>query len=401
MLGAQQIAMVRSVYRYRIWLRFIFGFFGIFFTLGTLATALDSLLVPPGARSQFLFVVLFLAFPAAYLLGLTFRARLVIEGSRLEMRGAFFQRTAERSEIEGIRVVGARFGSYRQFILKSGGRPISIHSGVKTDSRFDAWIEGIPDLNRRDRDALLAKIEQHPDLGDTPQARLASLVRARQINTAAMVAIVAAALGFNLSSGHWLVFCGIVLALAPFGLAWLCWRQPLLYGMFRRKLDPRTEASHALLISAFGLVFHMQQFNFVSLKPLWVGSALLALVTFAVYYAPTLSSGGKRALFATLMLAVLYAYGAVTMTDACLDSSAGKHYSARVLGGHVNRGRSTSYYLQLAPWGPLAGSGDVRVPSPLYHSTAPGDSVCLDLHPGWLHIPWFHVAACSGSRLVW
>lgn len=399
MLGAQKNAMSRSVYRYRIWQRFIFGFFGIFFTLGALATALDALIAPPSVRLQFLLILLLMAFPAAYLLGLTFRARLVIEGSRLAMRGAFLQRAIERSDIEGIRMIGARFGSYRKFVLKSGGRPISLHSGVKTDGNFQAWIEGIPDLNRRDRDALLERIRQHPGLGDTQEARLTALARAKQINIASMAVIAAAAVGFNLGSQKWIVFCGIVLAVAPFALAWLCWRRPLLYAMFRRKQDPRAEASHGLLISGFGLLFHMQEFNFLSLKPLLTGIVLMALTTFAVYYLPTLSSGGKRALLATLMVAVLYAYGAVTMSDACFDGSTGEHYSAAVLGGHVNHGRSTSYYLRLAPWGPVTGMGDVKVPSRLYHSTAPGDFVCLDLHPGWLHVPWFRVSACPGSRL--
>jgi hypothetical protein len=40
------------------------------------------------------------------------RSRLVIDGKRIEVRSAFQEKTAELSEVEGLRIVTTRYGSY-------------------------------------------------------------------------------------------------------------------------------------------------------------------------------------------------------------------------------------------------------------------------------------------------
>lgn len=399
MSGTQQVETTRKAYRYRGWRRCVSGLFGAFFSVGGVALLLDAAFIHTAHNAT---TVAFAALPlslGAYLLAVAFRPRIIIEGTRIDVRGALSERSATVSEIAGIRALPSRYGNVRQLVLKDGSSPITLRAGFKVDDDFRAWMQQIPDLDRRDREALLAEIQQREDLGATPEERLGALARARHKNIALLVVAAAAGGGFNFASAAWVRPCGVALALAPIVTAWLCWRWPLLFAVFKRRQDPRAETSYGLLIAAFGLLLHMGNFHFLTFRPLLPAMALLGVITLAGYYRAARSGYGNRVLVAIIFLAAIYAYGTVIMMDSCFDSSTGQHYSTTVLGRRVSRGRSTTYYLRLAPWGPVFMAQDVSVSSSLYHSTQRGDTVCLALHPGRLHAPWFRVASCSEAPL--
>lgn len=375
------------------------GLLGAFFSVGGGALLLDAAFLHAFHNSRtMVFAALSLSL-GAYLLAVALRPRIVIKGTRIDVRGALSARSATVSEIEGTRARPSRYGNLRQLVLKDGSSPITLRAGFKVDDDFRAWMQQIPDLDRRDREALLAEIQQREDLGATPEERLGALARARQKNIALLVLAAAAAAVFNFASAAWVRPCGVALVLAPMVTAWLCWRWPLLFAVFKRKQDPRAETSYGLLIAAFGLLLHMGDFHFLTFRPLLPGMVLLGVITLAGYYRAARSGYGSRVLVAVVFLAAIYAYGTVTMMDSCFDSSTGQPYSTTVLGSRVSRGRSTTYYLRLAPWGPVSVAQDVSVSSSLYRTTQRGETVCLALHPGRLNAPWFRVASCSEARL--
>lgn len=398
MSGAGQISTTRKVYRYKAWLRVISAFFGTFFAVGGAAILIDAAFLHTTRSS---IPVAFAAMPlgmAFYLIAVTFRPRIIIDGPCIEVRGIFTDRAASLSEIEGIRSRPSRYGNLRQLLLKDGGSPITLRSSFSVDDDYRAWMQQVPDLDVRDRDALLAQIEQSEELGATPEERLGALASARQKNIALAVLIGIAALGFDVGSGAWVQPCGVAVALAPILTAWMCWRSPLLFAVFKRKQDPRAETSYGLLIAAFALLIHMGPFHLLSFEPLLPGMALLGVVMVAANYRAALTGYGNRVLFVIVLLAALYAYGTLGMMNICFDSSAGDPYSTTVVGMHESHGRSTTYYLRLAPWGPVPFAQDVSVSSSLYRATSQGDSVCLMLHPGRLKAPWFRMINCSASQ---
>lgn len=399
MSETRQLEAVRRVYRYGRWRRAFCGLFGAFLMLGVVAMLLNMTLIHPQHDLRALLIAAMPFALAVYVLAAAFRPRIAIEGAGIDVRGAWRERSTRLSEIAGIRARPSRYGCVRQLILKDGSSPITIPSSFKVDEDFRSWLRQVPDLDVRDREALLAEIQQNEELGATPQERLAALARAQKENFVLLALVAAVAAGFNFGPAAWVVPCGVALALAPILAAWLCWRWPLFFAIFKRKQDPRAETSYGLLVAAFGLLLHMSGFHFLSFRPLLLGMALLGAGTVATYYRAVREGSGNRVLVAILALSALYAYGAVTMADVCFDSSGGEHYAATVMGGHIARGRSTTYYLRLAPWGPVATAQDVSVSARLYHATAQGDSVCPDLHPGWLKAPWFRVLSCSPSQL--
>lgn len=394
-MNATAPAALNRVYRYKWLQKCFYILFGAFFTLGGLSMTVTAI-ARPGAASSAVLAALILAL-GAYMLLLGLRARILINGASIEVRGAFRTLSADLNEIEGLRTLRSRYGSFRQLILKGGRGPITIRSRFKTDDDFRAWMQQIPDLDQRDRQALLAEIEQQQDLGSTPQERLGALNAAKRNATALLVIAVAAAIGLNFGSKPWLALCAVVLILGPFVAAFLCLRSPLLYTAFKRRADPRGEASYTLFACSLGMIYSMRGPHFLSFKPLMALMVLAAIALLIALFSPALKSGNRGALLALVAFAALYGLGAVAVSDVFFDQSQGTVYSAEVTGHHITHGRSTKYYLRLQPWGPVHVVEDVSVPSSLYRATAAGDTVCPELHPGRLNAPWFQVRACSNQ----
>lgn len=396
-MDATAQAALKRVYRYKWWRKCLCGLFGTLFTVGGLSALFTGLAHSGDLHRTWL---TFLLLPiGAYVLSLGFRSRIVIDGSRIEVYGAIRTRSVDLSEIEGFRTLQSRYGSFRQLILKNGLGPISIKSNFNTDDDYRAWMRQIPDLDQRDRQALLAEIEQQQDLGATPEERLGALKVAKRNATALVVIAAAAAVGLNFGAKSWpetwIETCAIVLILAPFAAAFLCLRTPLLYTAFKRRSDPRGEASYTLIISSLGMIFSMSEPHFVTVEPLMGLTVLMAFALLVVLFGPARKSGNRGALLALVAFAGLYGWGAIAAVDVLFDDSQGVVYAAQVVGEHVSRGRSTTYYLRLEPWGPVQAVEDVSVLSSVYDATSLGNTVCPELHPGWLHAPWFRVRACS------
>jgi tetratricopeptide (TPR) repeat protein len=93
----------------------------------------------------------------------------------------------------------------------------------------------------------------------------------------------------------------------------------------------------------------------------------------------------------------LLAYGGGAVLDTAIDRAPGRSYTVAVEDKRESSGRSTSYYLDLTPWGDRPAQ-EVRVPSRLYRQVGPGATVCVERHPGGLGAPWFEVDGCASPQ---
>jgi hypothetical protein len=190
-------------------------------------------------------------------------------------------------------------------------------------------------------------------------------------------------------------------AAAPLVTAVLLMREPLLYAIFKRKKDPRAELSPVLFISGFAFLFFIQQVNFVAATSLVGDAALVAVLWVAVFWRPasrSIQPGGV--MLAVVLAGLLYAWGVTAGANVALDGAPAVMYRTYVVGKYTvvthGRGSSTSYHLRLEPWGPYANSVmSMRVQHRLYSSTQVHDTVCINLHPGWLHARWYEAVPCS------
>jgi hypothetical protein len=128
--------------------------------------------------------------------------------------------------------------------------------------------------------------------------------------------------------------------------------------------------------------------------------ALIALVLVAAPFG-TLGQGGSvpGRIFALLFFVGFYGYGFTVVLNTQSDHGPRQSYRTLVTGKHTSSGRSTSYILELAPWGPMQKMNTISVSSREYGQATEGDSVCFALHPGALHIAWYVQRDCTGELL--
>ena len=386
--------LTRCEYRIKPWKKALSLILGFPLTVGSLFVFATSNLGPDRLAAR-ISTVFFLA-GGVYLLAWAFRSRLIIDGTRIEVRRAFSERSADLHEIEGYRTIYSRNGSYKQLRLRNGAGTISVSNDFETDGEFDAWLRKLPDLDNIDREAMLDEIKHQEGLGATPEDRMGALATAKTLAIFALVVVVALALVLNFADPILRLPAGLILAIGPMAVLMMVWRSPLLYAIFKRKADPRADLSFVLMVTSFAFLMRIRGVHMVSIVPM-----LPIIVVLAVFFLlPVFLSKGDGVnvfgrVFGLLFFAGLYGYGAAVAADGLLDSSAPAPYRATVMDKHETHGRSNSYTLYLAPWGPFESTNRLGVSSNAYRRTAIGDQVCLDLYPGTLHAPWYRHVSCS------
>jgi hypothetical protein len=332
-----------------------------------------------------------------YMALVALRSRLIIDGTQVRVQGAVRTRDFDLSQVEGYRTFKNRYQSFRVICLKDQAWKIPLMK-YASDESLDDWFASRKDLDLHDREQLLQQIDQDQELGATPEQRRGALAGAKQINIAACVVTGAAAAAFAWAPAEYRVAAMVVLALAPVAAAYMLYQQPLLYGLFKAKADPRADVSPALMISGFGLLLGATKVNFISTSLLLPFIALGALALLVMFY-PAARKNPRLAgtLMGLLFLSALYGWGVAASIDTAPDPSAPQTYTVQVLGGHISHGsRSTSYYLKLEPWGHYANvDTQMKVSGKMYYATHPGDLICLALHAGTLHAPWYEPIPCE------
>jgi len=332
-----------------------------------------------------------------YMALVALRSRLIIDGTQVRVQGAVRTHEFDLSEIEGYRTYRSRYRTYQVLCLKDKTWiiPLMRYAG---DDTLKNWFAGLKDLDQRDRDQLLEKIDQDQELGATPEERRKALSSAKQITIGAWIVDGVAAGAFAWGPAEFRLTAMVVLALIPAALAYLLYKQPLLYGLFKPRKDPRPDVSPALMISAFGLLMGASSVNFISMSLLLPFIALGGVALLAMFY-PAARKSPRLAgtMMGLLFLSALFGWGLAASIDTAADPSVPQGYSVQVVGRRIShRSRSTSYYLELEPWGPYAATNSqMKVSLQMYSTTHTGDIVCLALHSGALHAPWYEPVSCD------
>jgi uncharacterized protein (DUF697 family) len=379
------------------------GWLKVFYLVISVTSAGYSLyicLTSAETHIDFFFVSLagLLAILGAFFASIALRSRLVIDRDHIEVRGAFRERSAELNEIEGYRTIRDRNGSYTKFYLKQGHGTITMSNYFATDDDFRSWLQQITDLDLRDRDALLTEISEQQDLGATSDERLATLSRAQTTSILALVVAIAAAAAVNFGEPILQAPFAVALSLVPVALAMLMQRSPLLYSVFKRKSDPRAELSFALIVTSFGFLFRNRGIHLVSIEPLLIIIAVVALAYCAAFVqSSSQSTSPIGTVIALLLFAGMYSYGVAVAADSLADHSKASTFAVEVTGKRISRGRSTTYYLRLAPWGPMDSPNEISVSRATYDGFVPGQQLCISLHQGRLHAPWYRAVSCSAQ----
>lgn len=95
--------------------------------------------------------------------------------------------------------------------------------------------------------------------------------------------------------------------------------------------------------------------------------------------------------FSVALVITGYFYGLILSLNGAYDNSVAEVYKATVLSKHSSSGKTTSYYLELSPWGPQTESEDFSVSLSKYEQIHEHDVVNVYLMKGRFNIPWVEI----------
>jgi hypothetical protein len=349
--------------------------------------------------SYLLFAGVLLILLALFLVLVVLRSRLVLVGDWIEVHSGLRTFRANRNEIEGFRKMQNRGARWTQIYLKEGRGAFNISESFTGNNDLNEWLKGVPDLDQRDADQAWQQIrDQHPP-GTTDDEIRNELRQAKAWAAGLSIASVIAGFIALLVNYQPLYTPSIVLLLIfpPLGFL-MAHRFPLLFTC-SGKSDPRAKLGFLVMWPGFPLAGyylgpndHARLANYSQLIP-W---ALPVLVIFFVALFRATMQNPDRSVFVILFLSgAMYSFGVAAAANVLPDRTHPRLYRAYVLEKYETHGKSTIYHLRVASWGPIDNADDLVVPVRTYRQVRVRDLMCIELHPGFLHAPWYTVAPCS------
>jgi membrane protein YdbS with pleckstrin-like domain len=345
-------------------------------------------------------MVVLMLLVAVFCVASAMRGRLTLEAQAIEVRTGFGTRRLQRADLLGRRVVRSRNGTYPYLVPKSGRGLRVERSTFGLDSRFDAWFDSLPDLDAQERADTLAMVERDPSLGVDAKQRLATLDKANQL--AKVLNLLPVALlfwGFIYPRPYALVIA--CAALLPWLAVVLVWSKPGVFRFDGKNGDVRPNLAQLLIMPPMLLAARaVIDITLVDLGPLFLWGAMLGLpLCAAILAAPKTAAAPGTKLWALplVVLPFMLIYGAslLALTDTMWDDAKPQVIQTTITGKDIHHGKSTTYYLELAPWSQTIDKDRIAVSRSYFDVVDRGDPVCVRLHPGKFGLRWMQVGGCG------
>jgi hypothetical protein len=335
-----------------------------------------------------------------YLLALAVFYRVILQADSIQVFEIYRRRHLSRGEIDGRSHFSNGQGPSGWVLLpKPGfGGKIKLSRFLKTDKEFLTWIRSLPDLDlgkkravERERTEAIASLKRRGFAELTIQ-------RLRRVASGLNFAVYGLGLASFFIRDPYHVLTWVMVALPWIAVLLVAHFAPY-YRFGGPRNHPLPDLSLVLIIPGLFLMLHALQ----SIAPIgWEGPSLLTavgsaiLVGVALWCDPWLRKHrGITGLL--LILCCGYGYGAGLQVNALLDQSTPQTYRVIVIAKHVSRGRSTSYHLNLAPWGPNVSGQNLMVSYSQYAAVKSGDTVCMLLRSGALRVAWSALERCDSA----
>ncbi|MEP4531635.1 MAG: hypothetical protein ABJ004_01025 [Cyclobacteriaceae bacterium] len=364
----------------------LFVFLGVMpFTADEFSWLLVLLLVPMSVGMTFFMI---------YGLISTYKGKLIIQSDRVVEIGVFKNKELELSNIKGYRTDQ----NYTYLVPKNtDSKHIKVSQYIGNKAAFNQWLyTNFQDIDTIESAQDVEEILTNEEFGRTVEEREDKLKWARLVARTlnAIGSILAAVLFFY--PRPYDVVTLIALIFPVFILASL----HLFKGLIR--IDQKNNSGYPSII--YGLIFpgmalalrSFMDFDILEYSNFWLPTIAVTVVTCLIMFSTTTELKFKKiadyvTVISILAFVFVYSYGGVINYNCIYDESQAEIYSSEVLDMRVSTGKTTSYYVELEPWGPVAEKEEVTVSESLYNRLEVGESVNIYLMNGKMNIPWFSV----------
>lgn len=325
----------------------------------------------------------------------TFKGRLIIHSDRIVEIGVFKNKELELSNIKGYR----SDQNYTYIIpIDADFKSIKVSQYIGNKNIFNKWLfTNFQDVDVIESTKDVESILSNEEFGRTTEEREDKLKRARIVaRTLTILGVLLTALLFFYPSPYELVtlaaliFPTLILASLHF-----------FKGLIR--IDQKNNSGYPSII--YGLIFpgmalalrSFMDFDILEYSNFWLPTISVTVVTSLIMFSTTSELKFKKAAdYVTVVSLVgfvfVYSYGGIINYNCIYDDSQSEVFSSEITDMRISTGKTTSYYIELKPWGPVAETEDVSISKGLYESLGVGESVNIYLQNGKMNIPWFSVS---------
>jgi hypothetical protein len=302
-----------------------------------------------------------------------------------------------RKELDFAAIKGYRIGKKAIYLepVATGDPTITIgnYSDLNKGKELARWVKAaFEDLDEIDLENQQREVGQNAAWGSTEGKRRSNLSRAK--NIAIVYNLVGLVLGFVLIFSNDRTIVLLLLVYPLIGVALMIFSKGMIKFTSNSKRSVNGYILLGVILPSFMLLIKsLVEYNLFRYDHFWLPVVLTSAVLFALYYIPGINRSMKFIRMQTVVMAafaLLYGFGSVRQVNCAFDHSTPRIYEATVLRHRVSRGKSTSYFLTLGPWG-LSGGQEVDVHRSLYEAAGIGSTVRVRLGEGVLRIPWFVV----------
>lgn len=307
------------------------------------------------------------------------------------------ERVLRRADIAGFREVYHRRRRFLTIVPNDPRlKPLGLAPDLATDAAFEAWIAALPDLNAEDFRASEARILADRTHGATPQKRLARLVAARALAKLLSAAALVVVAWCWIAPLPYLAAVGAAAVLPLLALIIVTLSGGLV--RFTRSTTEAHAAVAAVPVCCVAVLAWRVWWDvlLIDLSVAVKAGGVIGLILLAL--AVIADRSLIRFLAIAAVVAVAYGVSVVTLADVQLDRSPGQNFQSQVIDSHVSsHGRSRTYLVKLAPWGPRQSASEFPVPETTFVRLMRGSFVCIRMYDGAFGIRWFSVNACASS----
>ena len=377
----------------------------IFFAIAAapLAALFGWLMIMPlleGRSNETGFVLLCLLLGGGFMLFFLF-ALISVFKDRLEVhpekiRDVCFLGTTELylNDISGFRILPTQY--VQMLIIQpkhSTAKKIKVALIIDHKEELLEWLnQNLVNLDSQEYQEEMDQLLSDPELGASEEQRLSLLNRAKRWSMILN--------GLAIVSSLW-----VLIRPQPYTYAiWTSISLPLIALFSLRyfnnviKLNDKYQSAYpnvalAFIIPCLGLALRaLSDFNILCWDHFWLPFLSFSLATFilVLFFAQDVRNKSGQ-LILLFLFCTIYGYSTVILLNGVLDRSSPSTYRANVIEKRISKGKHTSYYLKISPWGPRKGQEEIDVGRSIYNRYDTGDSVQIIVKQGRFEIPWFFV----------
>ncbi|RFS26994.1 hypothetical protein DVR12_04205 [Chitinophaga silvatica] len=316
-------------------------------------------------------------------------ATLTIDEFTIKFQSRLYTRELALTSIKGY-IINPKNNSVKLYSVVKGQKGISVSPYLKNRSIlheyiFETFTDLTEDENTNEYESVVEK------LGDNGPSKIKAAKRTMYVCNAIIISLALLTTYFK-QSYSWLHILLFLTLIPLFGVMYY-FRG--IYTIDEKKDSELPGVFIPVIATTAGLFFATLYVHVLTYKPVFIISGIIALILFVIFVALTREKavGTKYFRGYYLVYAIMFfgiAYGFTLSINKYLDKEDATVFQTQVTNKRKSKGsRSSSYYVELAPWGPHTRQNEESVPLAFYDSVSKNQPIKVYLHKGFLGIGWY------------